>query len=356
MKVHEINLYQYKLPLNNPINMKNHLHNYREGFIVELINSDGIKGYGEAAPFPGLHKESLAEILKQFQKIKPQLSKIIQDDFKIFSLEFPDCSPTLNFAIEWAFIDLISKKKEILPAAQLNAKFNTHVFTNPLLIGDFDSIIDQTKEIKKHKPHAVKIKVGSRPLEDDIYLVKQIDEIFENKISLRLDANRNWSLNQAVTFGHAVLSTNLEYIEEPIDDPFSLHKFYKQTGIRYAIDESLLHESFLKTHNMAGVAAFIIKPSEFGTLKNIKTLVDIAAKKNIYCVFSNTFESGIGLWSNTNLAAAFSNENVSHGLETYNWLESDLISPAFCSNNYNIKLEKNSNLFSIDISSLSLVG
>ena len=355
MKLNEINLYKYKLPLINPINMKGRLHNNREGLIVELKNSDGTKGYGEAAPFPGLHNESLADIIKQFQKIKPQLSSLTQDNFNIFSLEFPECSPILNFAIEWAIIDLISNEKEILPSAILNTKYNKQILTNPLLVGDYDSILKQAEEVKKRKPGSVKIKVGFRPLEDDIYLIKQIDEIFENKISLRLDANRSWSLNQAVTFGHAVLNTNLEYIEEPIDEPFSLHLFYKKTGIRYAIDESLLHESFLKTHNMNGLAAFIIKPSIIGSIKEIKKLVDIAAKKNIYCVFSNAFESGIGLWSNTYLAASFSNENISHGLETYNWLEKDLISPSFCSNNYKINLDKNSNIFSIDMSSLSLV-
>lgn len=353
MKIEEINLYKYTLPLNRSIIMKGHIHEERNGLIVEVVDSDNNVGYGEAAPLPGLHHESLDEIIYEFHKIKSSLLNIEVKNLNVFSMALPGYYPILHFAVEWAIIDLISKIKNVIPADILNPSFNKHITINPLLIGNFDNIVDHAKEIKKQKPQSVKIKVGSRPLEDDIYLVKIIDDIFENKVNLRLDANRSWSLNQAITFGHAILSTNLEYIEEPLDDPLLLETFYKKTGVQYALDETLSEYSSIKIPKMEGISAFIIKPSVIGSLRNIKSWVDLANRANIRCVFSNTFESGIGLWSNTCLAAAFSNEKVSHGLDTYSWLKADLIFPAFSAQNLTITLPDNPDYFTVNHKSLT---
>lgn len=358
MKIEGIRLFSYALKLKKPLMMKNHLHKERVGLIVELMDDNQNFGYGEAAPFPGLHYESLATIIDQIQTLKPYLMNINLSNFDILNPDLPECSAILRFAIEWAIIDLLSKVKINSPAAVLNKNYERRVFINPILTGDIDSITEQAKVIKKFGPLSVKIKVGFRALEDDIFLVKEIDDIFENKVGLRLDANRSWSINQAVTFGLGVLSTNLEYIEEPLNDISLLEDFYKQTGILYALDETLTDNSISDADviNMKGIAAFIIKPSVIGSLKNITNWITQAEKKNIYCVFSNTFESGIGLWSNAHLAAAFSNKNVAHGLDTYSWFTNDLISPAFGSKNYKISIPDNPGYYTIKRENLNMLN
>lgn len=334
MKIVKVNLFKFSLPLNKTLNMNGHLYKERNGLIIELIDSKQNGGYGEATPLPGLHFESVDSLIEQFKKIRPQIINLKAGYSSDNDFNLPECPPILNFAFEWAIIDLLSKEKKLCPAAILNEHFSTQIFINPILIGDIEKIEYQAKELKKLKPKSVKIKVGSRPLEDDIYLVKTVDDIFENMVNLRLDANRSWSLNQAVTFGHAVLSTNLEYIEEPIDNPVLLPEFYKKSGVQYALDETLSDSSVSKKNRMEGLAAFILKPAVLGSIKKIKHWIDLAKMENINCVFSNTFESGIGLWSNAHLAAAYTKGNVAHGLDTSSWLAGDLITPVFHSKNY----------------------
>lgn len=354
MKIQEINLYRYSIPLKKGIKMKGFLHNSREGCIVELIDEQGIKGYGEAAPFPGLHSESLDKIIQQFLYLKKAIYNIDLKKFNIFSLDLPPCSHALFFGIEWAIIELMSKRRQIAPSRMLNIKASDSIYLNPLLTGTYEEVIETARLLARKNPKSVKLKVGFRPLEDDIYLVKKIDDLFENKVMLRLDANRKWSLNQAVTFGQSVVSANIEYIEEPLENPLQLSEFYQKTGITFGLDESLSENIDEQIENFKGLSALVIKPSVIGPLRKIKSYVDMADKMKLSCVFSSTFESGIGLWAIANLACAFASPNSVHGLDTYQWMENDIIEPGFSSDAFKINIHAENN-FSLNTSLLTKV-
>jgi O-succinylbenzoate synthase len=329
MKLKEINLYRYSIPLKKTINIKGYLQRERNGTIIEIVDEKNNKGYGEASPFPGLHSESVEKIIQQFKNLKSVLFNIDPGHFTIFSLDLPPCSNCLQFGIEWAIINLKARQRNENPAYVLNSNYLKTIRINPLLTGNYEEILAYALTLKMENPRAVKLKVGFRPLEDDIYLTKKLDEIFENKIPLRLDANRNWSLNQAVTFGHGVYGSNIEYIEEPLQNPLQLTEFYEKTGMEYALDETLSANTADHFESFKGISAFIIKPSVIGSLRKIKNLLDIADINKYTCIFSSTFESGVGLWAAAAMACAFSAPNSVHGLDTYKWLKNDIIEPPF---------------------------
>ena len=53
------------------------------------------------------------------------------------------------------------------------------------------------------------------PVAEDVDLTRLVRAAIGDDVGLRLDANRSWSLEQAVEFGRAVGDTNIEYLEEP---------------------------------------------------------------------------------------------------------------------------------------------
>jgi len=210
MKLKEIKLHQYELPLISSLQMKDHIQKSRSGFIVEIIDNNGFSGFGDAIPFPGLHRESIGDIVLDFLRIKPTLLSLSLDRLDLFSLNIPNCAPSLKWAIEWAIVELHAKIANTTPSKLLNPAALSDLPVNALLSGDYDQIIEQAHNLKKDKLKSVKIKVGNSALEDDIYIIKQIDEMFAGEIKLRLDANRKWSINQALTFTFAVLETRSE--------------------------------------------------------------------------------------------------------------------------------------------------
>jgi o-succinylbenzoate synthase len=332
MRPNKSTLYTYSLPLVKPLKMKGSEQNNRDGLIIELEDKNGIKGFGDAAPFLGLHKETLQNIIDEIKNILLKFSNLeINTKEELFSQlsSLPKCAPSLMFGLEWSLIDWFAKTKNINPGQLFNPGPNQKIWLNTLLTGTSKEVINQAKALKNTGHRSIKLKVATRSLEDDITLVHTLDEIFEGKISLRLDANQSWRFKDAVRFGKAVRAATIEYIEEPCASPELFADFYFETGLNYAFDETLVQPVFTKIRNFTGLSTLILKPSVIGSLQQIKKRTDWAKEKNLKIVFSSTFESGIGLWAIAHLASAFGEKNVDNGLDTFHWFENDVLVPAF---------------------------
>ena len=68
VKITEINIYRYTIPLVSPTQFKNHLLTERSGLIIEIQDSFERRAYGEIAPLPGFHKENMTEALRQLSE------------------------------------------------------------------------------------------------------------------------------------------------------------------------------------------------------------------------------------------------------------------------------------------------
>ena len=108
---------------------------------------------------------------------------------------------------------------------------------------------------------SIKIKVGRQTLEEEMDLINHLQKKIGNKATLRLDANRNWTYEQVITFASSIDAKSLEYIEEPINTPERLQELARETEMPIALDESLVDipANFLKNNDW--IRAIIIKPS-----------------------------------------------------------------------------------------------
>ena len=99
-------------------------------------------------------------------------------------------------------------------------------------------------EVMSDEFSAVKIKVGRDLAEKEIDSIKKIKMLIlqnqKNTISLRIDANGLWDIEEAVFFGKAIGRSLIEYIEDPVDNISEYERFYKETRIPVALDEKLL--------------------------------------------------------------------------------------------------------------------
>lgn len=65
---------------------------------------------------------------------------------------------------------------------------------------------------------------------DDAAVVLAVRQAVGPSIALHADANRAWTLDQAVAFGHHAASAQLAYVEEPTQDPADMAAFFMETG------------------------------------------------------------------------------------------------------------------------------
>jgi len=187
------------------------------------------------------------------------------------------------------------------------------------------------------------------------------------RVILTADANRAWTLQQALCFAAALQvgqqqldgsssssssssssryngsssdcnsssssSSLLAYIEEPMQDPTDMALFYAETGIAVALDESLdeglvgprqillnpaaaaaaaaengnsgsSSRRQLDLSASSGLAAVVIKPAVVGGFERAWGLVRWAQQQGLRAVVSSSFESSIGLAALVQLAAA----------------------------------------------------
>lgn len=329
MKIDKINFYSYSIPLKSPLNMKGVIQNVRSGFIIEIVDSDGIAGWGEAAPFPGLHAESRDTIERALKKACPELLKQTDNNYRSW-LRISDSLfskiPSLCFAVQSALLMIAAKKKEVLPAKFINPAAIECIKLNALLTSD--KLAAHPEEITKQGFQAVKVKVAVKSIDEEINLINSLIDKWGRNIKLRLDANRNWSFEQAVFFARSVKADCIEYIEEPLDNAALCPQFFSETGINYAFDESINDGTFDKSINYNGLKTLIIKPAVVGSFYKLSELLASAHMKKYNSVFSSTFESGVGLNAIANLAAAFAGDSI-HGLDTFSWFTNDTLLPPF---------------------------
>ena len=335
----------YELPLVAPLQLGGQELLSRRGFIIRLGDDEGHVGYGEVAPFPGLHRETVEDALRQWREIQPDLPdgalperlERLQGGFEHW-LGGYGLYPSLRHGLETAVLNYLACRRGITLAALLNPAYCQSLECNALLI-DSTELAAQAQHLSAAGYTTVKLKVGRQPLEQDIAFVRTARQTLGSACRFRLDANRHWDLATAVRFGQAVASCEIEYIEEPLADPGQSAVFHELTGISVALDETLALANPATLDIPPGVSVFVLKPAGLGGFERSLRFIELARRCQLKTVISSAFESGVGLAALANYAAAFCG-SVPVGLDTYRWLREDLPEQRFTVDNGRIDVDR----------------
>ncbi|MGF1778052.1 o-succinylbenzoate synthase [Vibrio nomapromontoriensis] len=294
-------LYRYTLPMDSGVILRDTKLTSREGWVVELIES-GKQALGEIAPLPGFSQESIQEAGTQAQQY---LESWVKEDHPDFDLD--ECFPSVAFGLSCAAMELSNR----LP-------ISGNYQAAPLCSGDPDDLLPILNTMPGRK--VAKIKVGMYEAIRDGMIVSLFLESIPD-LTLRLDANRAWSVEKATKFASYIapsLRQRIDFIEEPCKTPGDSLSFTIDTGIAIAWDETLqeaVRASDFSVQSLTGVKTLIIKPTLVGSLEKCIALIEAAHQQGIQVVISSSLESSIGL----NHLARFSQwqlPNETPGLDT----------------------------------------
>lgn len=318
MKLASIELFRYSLPLARPLTLSRTTLYRREGVLVRLTGDDGAEGWGEASPLPGFSGESLEDAVGDLRGSRESLvgRELVSDGEFGPELDPMNLSPSARFGIELAV-------RNMLPVA---CQLADTVHLSGLLAGSEDEILEDARRMRDSGYRSAKLKVGRGSVKEDAGLVHSVSEVLGEQTSLRLDANRAWSLEEAGKFARIVEYMSFEYVEEPLADPALLPRLTRETGIPVALDESLvgMEPEALGEHGYA--RAIVLKPTLLGGISRTMGLATRARELGITPVMSSAYESGIGTLGLVSLAASLNCE-VPAGLDTYRRLAEDILVP-----------------------------
>ncbi len=305
----------FSLSFKNPIFTSSTKIENRKGFLI-YIKNEGTKGVGEATPFMDW-TESFKECKEKLDSIK-DLSQINEEKLNEF--------PATCHGIKLALYDSRSRNKGIPLYQYLGRKETVKYVKANATIGNIDTDKTVKKAVKKVDRgfECIKLKVGKKPLSDELERIKSVKDKLPKNIQLRIDVNGGWNKNQA-RIAIEELKGIVDYIEQPLSyDDFEGHKNLRNKDIDIALDESL-HTNSIDTIINSNIAdILVLKPMVLGGIEKTRDIALKARNNNISCIITTTFDGAIARSCAVHIAASLKDIGYC-GIATGNIFIEDLI-------------------------------
>ena len=327
MNIESVRLFQYDLPLRGGLKMKGSAVGGRAGILVQLRAGE-IEGWGDVAPLPGFSIESVddaAEYLREnaLRFVGVEVDGELPPSDRL-AQAFEDAPPSARFGMELAWFSLVAAQRREPLRRLLRPDAGDRVSINGLLAGTPEQIMESAAHAKESGLRCAKLKVGRESPEKDLELVRAVKNALGADVQLRLDANRQWTVADATAFARK-LDVEIEYLEEPLKNPAQLPTLASACSVPVGLDETLCDTPWEIWTEFPQLRAVVIKPTLLGGIARARKVAALAAGRGLNCVISSSFESGVGYQGLCELAAAFSGSETAAGLDTYRWLEEDVL-------------------------------
>ena len=335
MHVVRVSCARRELALARPLFTARGVMTTRDIFLVALRACEGQVGVGEIAPLPEAGTETADAARCAVSSVVardhfPPLPVAARDlRLWLSRLELdPRALPATCFGFQSALLALL--------CLQHNAPLHTFfpeprqgaLPVNALIAGSTpEMILDGAGCAVDEGFTTLKIKIGTRPLSDDIELVARLRSSFPDA-RLRLDANGAWSPTDACDFFRAVERFHIEYVEDPMQNVSvdSLSDLRRASSIPIAIDESASNLPLvMQLLQRRLLDVLVLKPATLGTYDRAIDLSGEARRRGVDVVISSAFESSLGLAYLAQLAVTQGSPRLAHGLGTAPLLNNDTL-------------------------------
>lgn len=321
MRIEAAHVYRYALPLTAPLAGGEAAE--RQGLVLALENEEGARGWGEAAPLPGVSDESIETAASALDRVVAQWTGAQAPPPDAKPAVLFGAPPSVQFAGESALLDLWAARAGQTIPDQLGGADTVRM--NALLTSNTTDLPGAVRRLWDAGYRTVKLKVGRSAVDEDLRRVHTVADTLGDGGRLRLDANRAWSVDAATAFAEGLGPVPLEYVEEPLTDPGGLPALAGATGLPLALDETIREHPPEALPRFGPVAAIVLKPALLGGFSTVRRWVDAARRHDATPVFTGAYESGLGLRTVAALTAVHSDAPA--GLSTYGCLAADLLAP-----------------------------
>ncbi|MCG9731610.1 o-succinylbenzoate synthase [Shewanella sp. Isolate13] len=318
----QLSLYQFAIDLDKPLPVGKQRIEQRCGLVLvaqvgsqqEWVEISPLSGAdNQGASIIGFSQETLDEVSQQLLAILPELQQ--QPIERLLDLAERSQLPSLAYGLSLMHAKLVGK----LDGHSLSAR------TVPLIYRQANepmSLVAKRVSALPETSLSVKVKVAQEPLEDELQLIHQILAI-RPKLKLRLDANRGFSLEQAIEFAACLPLESIEYIEEPCQNPQDNSAFYQAIEMPWALDESLNQPDY-QFEMQPGLTALIIKPTLLGNLEKLQGLIETAGEHGVRAILSSSLEASLGIEAISRLAQILTPDEIP-GIDTLGAFSQDLL-------------------------------
>ena len=258
-----------RLPPATPWEDATHIVGALEFVFVELTTADGRSGNGFGYTV-GVGATAVAALIEDYLAATIR-GQSVTEPHAITSLMRAHLDRTGTGAIsrnalaavETALWDLVAKSRGISVAAALGGVrdgIGAYASSIDLLLSP-DELAEDVQGRLDRGYRGVKIKVGRPTVQEDIDRVAVVRDVVREDVTLYLDANQGWDVDEAVARLRSLERFAPDWIEEPLDpDDIAGHaRIRQQTSVPVAVGESLYSTSQFLAY-VAADAVDILQP------------------------------------------------------------------------------------------------
>lgn len=294
--------------------------------LVKITTEDGYVGWGEATTIGGLgygeeSPESVkvnidtyfAPLLKTLSGLNvAQTLQVIKKN--INGNRFAKC------AIQTALLDIKAQRLNLPLSEVLGGRLRNSIPVLWVLAsGNTEKDIAEAQKMIEAKRHNVfKLKIGSRPVEEDVEHVLAIKKALGKNISIRVDVNRAWSELEAIKGIQLLQDGGVDLIEQPcaIDNLDAMRRLTRRFDVAIMADESLMgpHSAYQIARNN-GASVFAVKVAQSGGLVEGCEVGKVAKLAGIDLYGGTMLEGPVGTIASAHVFSTF--ENLAYGTELF---------------------------------------
>ena len=287
MRITEIHVYQRDLPVvGQPYRMSRSAVTSLDTTIVEIVVEGGIVGYGETCPVGPVYQPqhalgARAALAEMGQHLIGENSLQIENVHRTME-KCLNGSAYAKAAINIALWDIAGKAYGARVCDLLGGATRERVPSYyAVSVTEPDEAARIAAEKQKEGFPRLQIKVGGRPLEEDIATIRKVAEVLRADVRLAVDGNRALPTRDALTLSR-LCSGQTFVLEQPCDTleeiaairPLLQHPMY--------LDESTESLSTILRVVGEGIAdGFGLKVTRLGGLSAMRTIRDICRSRNM---------------------------------------------------------------------------
>ena len=286
MKIASLQVFQAELPVRNgPYTMANAEVWSLTSTLVRMVSDTGAVGWGETCPVGPTYAESHAGgALAALRQMGPGLvgAQIAPLTLHRRMNGLLNGHNYAKAAIDIAAYDLIGRATGLPVADLLGGAAQTRVPSYYATgVGAPDEIARLAVEKAAEGYPRLQIKVGGRPVEIDIAVIRKVWEAVGNNVRLAVDGNRGWTTRDALRVSREC--TDIPFImEQPCNTVADLRKIRDQVSHGIYMDENAV--DLAAVVDAAGsnlVDGFGMKVTRIGGLQPMAAFRDICGARQL---------------------------------------------------------------------------
>ena len=280
---------------------------------VEITLADGTVGLGSGNPSEHVVGENLSQCMAALDPTN--LEFLIGRDIRefhqlIFEVwrNFPG-NPSARAALDIALHDVFTKYLKVPLVRFLGQKIKSLPTSNTIGIKNVEETVKEAADYIQRGFKILKVKLGKN-LDEDIERLAKLREKFGHKVTIRIDANQGYTVDQTKDFYSKTNHMNIELIEQPLPAKAvaEMRNLPEEIKRKIAADESLITPKdaleLIKPPRAAGI--FNIKLMKCGGVSQALKIADIALLEGVDLFWGCNDESIVSITAALHAAFACS--------------------------------------------------